>query len=407
MYVESVSMTDFRCFAKAETTFVHPGTAGLPADALKNVTLLIGVNGAGKTSLLKALALGVLAPIHDGLGYRPYSLVRKDARPGDRVARVVVSYRLRNQDAEFKADRADLAAQSFSHELGIESYGTESSFHPPVVRSLLSGKPLLKSFHDAESPSFFLLGYGALRRTEHVENVDSKWSRARHPRFQRVAGLFDDAITLLPLASWFPSIPTKKRAKEVRECLNGLLPGTTQFTGTFQDNDALFDHNGIVLPFGALSDGFRSYVGLVSDMLNHLHKVAPEKAKLTDLAGVVMIDDIDVHLHPAWQREVLPRLAATFPKLQFIVTTHSPLVVGTVHAANVRVVEENEIREFTEATDGKSADQILVSSYFGLKSPRSPAKEKKLKRIAKRAAATHDPKAAVDFLKELTGTMTD
>ena len=62
MYVESVSMTDFRCFEKAETMFVYPGVEGLPKDALKNVTLLIGINGAGKTSLLKAVALGVLAP---------------------------------------------------------------------------------------------------------------------------------------------------------------------------------------------------------------------------------------------------------------------------------------------------------------------------------------------------------
>ena len=62
-----------------------------------------------------------------------------------------------------------------------------------------------------------------------------------------------------------------------------------------------------------------------------------------------------------------------------------------------------QIRELTEQTDGRSADQILMSSYFGLSSPRSGASEKKLKRIAKEVADSHDPKAAVKFLKELTG----
>jgi len=71
MYVESVSMTDFRCFENASTTFVYPGTTALPEGALPNVTLLIGINGAGKTSLLKAISLGVLAPIVENLGYRP------------------------------------------------------------------------------------------------------------------------------------------------------------------------------------------------------------------------------------------------------------------------------------------------------------------------------------------------
>ena len=82
-------------------------------------------------------------------------------------------------------------------------------------------------------------------------------------------------------------------------------------------------------------------------MLFNMHTVTP-KGKLADVAGVVMIDDIDVHLHPGWQREIVPKLAETFPKMQFIITTHSPLVVGTVHAANIRVIEENQIRQFQE-----------------------------------------------------------
>lgn len=223
-------------------------------------------------------------------------------------------------------------------------------------------------------------------------------------RYQRVAGLFDDAVTLYPLSAWYPRSETEHRQKEVCELLNRLLPEGTEFTGEFKHADAIFKHNGVKLPFGALSDGFRSYIGLVADMLYHLNYVCPKKSKLTVLSGVVMIDDIDVHLHPKWQREVVPKLAGTFPKLQFIITSHSPLVAGTLHAANIRVIEDNQIHEYTERIHGLSADQILTSSYFGLDTSRSVAAVEKLNRIADRVADDGDPSAAIDFLNELAGS---
>jgi recombinational DNA repair ATPase RecF len=62
MYVEKLTMKDFRCFAQAEVSFVYPGKKGLPKGVLNNVTLLMGINGTGKTSVLKGVAIGVLQP---------------------------------------------------------------------------------------------------------------------------------------------------------------------------------------------------------------------------------------------------------------------------------------------------------------------------------------------------------
>ena len=89
------------------------------------------------------------------------------------------------------------------------------------------------------------------------------------------------------------------------------------------------------LPFGTLSDGYRAYLGLVADLIYHLQMNCPHGGNLTDMTGIVLVDDIDLHLHPKWQRTVVPHLAGTFPRLQFILTTHSPLVTGTLHADNV------------------------------------------------------------------------
>jgi predicted ATP-binding protein involved in virulence len=118
---------------------------------------------------------------------------------------------------------------------------------------------------------------------------------------------------------------------------------------------------------------------------------------------VVMVDDIDLHLHPKWQRIVVPRLAKAFPKLQFILTTHSPLVAGTVHAANVRVIGKNQVHQFDERLHGLSVDQILSSPYFGYTKPRSDAAEKKLKELLQGPIDEGDAGPALKFLKALAG----
>jgi predicted ATPase len=419
MYVESVSLTDFRCFEKAETTFVYPEIKGLPKDALKNVTLLIGINGAGKTSLLKAVALGLLGPVIGQSGYTPRHLMRRPRLNDSVVKEAVIECNANGNEAYFTTGQ--LVIKLYLSRIRDTEYFNKFSWlekdkgivqaisHPRYpgfpsidLTSKANADRLLGSLYEELSPEYFILAYGATRRIINVQDFNYSPSRQRHFRFERVAGIFDELLTLYPIAAWFPLVSIKSRAAEIVNTINSLLPPSTRFLGVCVEGDALFEQNGIDLPLGALSDGFRSYIGLIADMLYHMHTVSPKK-KLVDLAGVVMIDDIDVHLHPGWQREIVPKLATTFPKLQFIITTHSPLVVGTVHAANIRVVEDNEIHQSTEEADGRSADQILMSSYFGHISPRSPAKEKKLTRIAKRVADTHDPKAAIAFLKELTG----
>ena len=422
MYVESVTMTDFRCFEKAEGTFVYPGKEGLPEDALDNVTLLMGINGAGKTSTLRAVSLALLSPIIGQSGLYPRYLVRRvspDIRDPIEEAKIAC---IINDDVECPNKEVRLPGiEKSSTSLLIRSindaerfsrfswYGNgHSTIGGPSLRGIVGQAEVdennpLSSFYSESSPDYFLLGYGASRRTEYLENIDSQRSRRRHPRFQRVAGLFEEFITLYPLAAWFPLLKTKARAKEVRDLLNRLLPDGTTFTGKCKEGDGLFEHHGVTLPFGALSDGYRSYIGLIADMIYHMQYVCTNKSKLTALSGVVMIDDIDVHLHPEWQRTVVPKLATTFPKLQFIITSHSPLVVGTLHAANIRVIEDNQIREYADRVHGLSADQILTSRYFGLSSARSPDAEKTLNKQAKRVADNHDPKAALEFIRELTG----
>jgi hypothetical protein len=126
--------------------------------------------------------------------------------------------------------------------------------------------------------------------------------------------------------------------------------------------------------------------------------------------GVVLVDEIDLHLHPEWQRRVIPLLAKTFPNIQFIFTTHSPIVVGSVEWSNIHVLSVDGPIQMSEAVSGLSAEQILLSPYFGLETTRSDRKLEELAALeskAQKAVSPAEPAgdafaAAMDYMRSLT-----
>jgi len=98
------------------------------------------------------------------------------------------------------------------------------------------------------------------------------------------------------------------------------------------------------MPVAQLSDGVRNMIGLVADIAFRATKLNPhlgaEAARQTE--GIVLIDEVDMHLHPSWQQTVLASLQEAFPKIQFVVTTHSPQVLSTVSREHIRVLEQRD-----------------------------------------------------------------
>jgi len=90
-----------------------------------------------------------------------------------------------------------------------------------------------------------------------------------------------------------------------------------------------------------LSDGIRNMIGMVADIAFRSTKLNPNLGPYAarETPGVVLIDEVDMHLHPEWQQRVLGTLTEAFPRIQFIVTTHSPQVLTTVQKESIRVIE--------------------------------------------------------------------
>ena len=115
-----------------------------------------------------------------------------------------------------------------------------------------------------------------------------------------------------------------------------------------------------------LSSGEKTVLLMVADIARRLVGVKENKSdNILETSGMILIDEIQMHLHPNWQRKILPALTKTFPNIQFIVTTHSPQVVSSLDKESVFILEDFKVVQNTPYTKGRDANSIL-SEVFGV-----------------------------------------
>jgi hypothetical protein len=388
-YVAGIEVKDFRCFERSSIDLHYPGEGASLKYA--NVNLILGDNGAGKSTLLKAIALAALGPVLDSSGFVPYRLVRTGGtdQTGHRRASVA---------AQFVSDRPDLGPRHLEGRVGIELRGDYEQ-----VSAERSGDEWSSLFEESD-PSFFVVGYGVNRRVAADDTDLTTLERSRRRRrYQRVASLFDESAVLTPLSSWLPGV-NRRRRSEITDLLLALVPADTNLSEGWQQ-EPVFVHRGVEVPYRALSDGYKSFIGWVGDLLFQIHSVTQGELPYTEVGGIVLVDEVDLLLHPSWQREVVPNISQALPNLQFVFTSHSPIVAGTLTSENIIVARENSdgtsrLQRVHASIHGLNAEQILLSSYFELESTRAPGKQSELYRLAQRAMAGDD-RAAVEYLEVL------
>lgn len=408
MYIDKIKLKNFRSFETCDISFVHNdrdySATELPNPKLPNINLLLGNNGFGKTSLLKAIALAALGPLVEGSGLYPYRWVRK--RPQTSERGIALNPKIAEISAKFISHEQDRSAQrnELESKLQVIRRGDFEFFRWSQSDDETEDWDPIFS---AKSDAFFFVGYGATRRVEKTEHIDlGSRQQSGFSRVRKVRSLFEDAYSLIPLNSWLPEIRNSNpsRYEEVVNLVN-TLQGKQHFnfSGNMEDGEYLFERSGLSIPFPALSDGYRAYLGWVGDLLYHLCMTCPDEKKLTENRGIVMIDEIDLHLHPKWQMTVLPTLAEALPNIQFIITSHSPLVVGTLEWMNIlsmkQAPEQTSIAErINQGIHGLDADQILLTDFFGLHSTRVDSKDQKLKELTLKASEG-DQEAAMQLLE--------
>lgn len=405
MYITSIVLKDFRTFAAGRLDFVQREQkfdASFPRPKLANVNVLLGDNGAGKTSVLRAIALAGLGPVVADAGIFPNSLVRKTRRRTADSASVSAEFLRHDQDGGAPGPLTSVVSILRREDVEQLRWGGTSE---------IGWEAIYKQRNDA----FFMVGYGATRRVERPESFNlGAMLKSRSPRAQRVLGLFEDSYALIPLGVWLPELKSSNpgRYSQVLTLLNKVLIGSDyKFTAELDGGDYLFERRGgASIGFQSLSDGYRALIGWVADLLYHVCMTCPSGKKLVDNRGIAMVDEVDLHLHPGWQMRIVGSLARALPMIQFIFTSHSPLVVGSLEWMNVIVMRKHgagvRAERITQAIHGLDADQLLLTDLFGLESTRAPTKARELKALGEKAR-DGDADAALAVLRQMSkGTET-
>lgn len=382
MYLKTVQLTNIRGFSDLKFDLVRPdgGYAGW--------TVFTGDNGSGKSSLLKAIAVALTGK-ETARALQPS--FHRWIREGEQEGRIELAVVPEKGLDEF-SDRGMTAYKPFPATVVLSSIGKDTSLD--VIESQKTAK---RGLWSTGSQGWFSCGYGPFRR---VFGASSDAMRLMvGASTERFVTMFQEAASLAEVDQWLRSLNHKKLENKPIESAHlellievlrdELMPNQISVDRVDSDGLWLKDRNGLQLAWNDMSDGYRAALALLADILRHLinaYGIDGLTARGADgtlrivKGGVVMIDEIDAHLHPEWQREIGFWLKNHFPKIQFLVTTHSPIICQAADENGLFVLPEpggqDRPRALTSLEYKKvissRPDTILLTPAFGLQNTRSP-----------------------------------
>lgn len=404
--VEKLELESFRGFRSL--------TIEMPAEG---PAVFIGINGCGKSSILDAIAVSlrigaayaidhVLSPPRLGIG--------SDIQEGRKTAKIALSIHINDKVERWIAQIRDVS-------LGMVDDLTLHEFE------------LRKALNVSTTTRFPVLCHYPATRGMRNKMSDEETATANALEFPQLAaywGAFDDGVgPFRDFVQWFrdeedaenearlriDNAHRNPRLEVVRRALQQFLQ---ELNGAHYTNmrmerlgrrakktaELVIDKNGVRLSIAQLSEGEKNTLLMIADLASRLGMANPGAGDPLLGNGVVLIDEVDLHLHPAWQRELMPALGKTFPGVQFIVTTHSPQVLGRVPKNNVFILEDFHLVQNRPHTYGRDANSIL-GEIMGV--PERPKDVEDLIRTASRLVDEERLDEARTALKKLAAVVGD
>ncbi|MCP4662319.1 MAG: AAA family ATPase [bacterium] len=252
---------------------------------------------------------------------------------------------------------------------------------------------------DAPWDQIFVCGYGTQRANQAVVSHDE------YSVLHAVFSLFNDGASFQNPELVLLRRPPDLRADIERRLLEVLMLDDPEFE--VDDSIAGLEIRGPwgQQPLPALSDGYRSTAQWLLDFIAWLI-YADRYTGTTAFGGILLIDEVEQHLHPRWQRHIMQRLRRQFPKTQIVASTHTPLVAaGAVDVEDsmlLRLTQAGAVTTIDKASiAGMRADQVLASEAFGLVTTRSPASQHQISRYAELLGMDRRTEAEDAELREL------
>ena len=387
MYIRRIRISNVRAIEELDW--------GLPRGAEAGWHVIIGDNGSGKSTFLRSIALALVGP-SEAIALRQdwNDWLRRGKNIG--FIRLDVSY--------------DRILDKFSG----------------------SGKVVKK--HLLAVPLYFFrrkgdvdLNKAKITANRHVWGGKSGWFSAAYGPFRRFAGgdkdyekifysnpklaphlsVFGENVALTECIRWLQDLQFKKLERHpegglldyITDFVNqeGFLPHKAHLHKISSKGVEFIDGNGCIIPVEELSDGYRSVLSMTFELIRQLSRTYDTKHIFKEddrtkiiAPGVVLIDEVDAHLHPTWQRRVGIWLREHFPKIQFIVTTHSPLICQAATVGSVWRLPKPGTNEQGGMVNGTDLERLLYGNVldaystemFGKDVTRSEESKKLLYRLA-------------------------
>jgi predicted ATP-binding protein involved in virulence len=380
--LERLTLQNFRLFRQLEV------------DLDERLTVFVAENGGGKSALVAAVAL-VFEPFVDELtGYVSRGLAPSDVRamrgPDGSVERALpavlsASVQLRAVGGAVRLERSSINPRakgltgpgafdltSFADRLGGELRAfIENGAAPPVL-------PVVCVFGTARLWVADAVRRGAAPKGEFLSRMrgydECLSAISSFPSFvQWFKRVSEEADASARRGATSPHNPDG-RLEAVRRAVRTVLEpvGLTDLVWDYLAEELAADHpiRGRV-PMSQLSDGIRIMIAVVADIAHRCVRLNPQFGAnaAAETHGIVLIDEVDMHLHPKWQQVVLDLLLKAFPKVQFIVTTHSPQVLSSVDHKRIRVLKQvgNDIVVSTPAQQTRGVESAtLLATLMGV-----------------------------------------
>ncbi len=401
MYITKVQIENIRSVEHFEMEFPKP--AGWH--------VLIGDNGSGKSTIVKSIALTFLTE-------KDLSASTQDWN--DWLSFTSKSNELNSHSGKIESELLFSSKLSFIKSVAFSRLDNMSpeSYTDKREYDVLCNKQTLDKDDEAfvavdKNIRLFYAAYGPFRRFT-GGNADKEKIFKTNPNLGAVLSIFGEDVALPEALSYLISLytqnlenkdkhkPLDKTLDYIKKFINEakLLPHNAQIEDVELSGVYFKDSNGNRVNMLQMSDGFRSVLSLTLDLIRQLvrvygtEKVFENIAKedyFIDCEGVVLIDEVDAHLHPTWQVEIGKWLTKYFPKIQFIVTTHSPLVCRAAENGSIWRLASPNSEQTTGKIEGLEKDKLakgnILDAYgtelFGQSPVTSDRADEGLKRLGK------------------------
>jgi len=377
------------------------------------VNLLIGDNGVGKTTVLEALALSVQTYFSRMNDITKKGITQKDVRFTSSLVGDASQHRMYYTPTTIKST-VELGGVEYSSEISREDETNATRTKYAGKELAAAGRELLNS----QTEILPVICYFSTSRVVDTQKASTS-SVGKNKLNDRRCGYMDclnatldrkaltDWAFKMAMAEYKKGMPIaeyeafKKAVGTFMQKMNDLdeIP-LVEYTRDFED--ITYTENGKTMLVNYLSAGYQSLLWMLMEISFRIALLNPEMSDYSQAEGIVLIDEIDMHLHPRWQWKILDALHSSFPKVQFIAATHSPIIISSFRDAKLLSIGQNGVEELSGAY-AYSIDDVVAYKQGSSGIPQELWQRKKEFEDAFYQRDKQNSQKALDGMKELFG----